>query len=379
MELANRAHEERLLRELCDAARAASVGETKLRALGRLLRRVREPALIFTEYRDTLMHLRGGLSVPAGVLHGGLDRADRTAVLADFAAGRCRILLATDAAGEGLNLHHVCRLVINLELPWNPMRLEQRIGRVDRIGQSRTVHVVHLIARQTGEPQLLDRLKARLVNARLDIAVPDPLGATDAPLQADAGTAGEFLQARAAAVVEARRLADARRCQADPGTLPWAEGPWMIRTRHRVTRERLAGFTILIFLAAFEDGWGRVVEWTLIPARLKIPVEHLNQIEWDLLPEIQNAADGWRTEASQIVNAFAGWRLKREDAIARGLVARTPSELQPGLFDRRAEAAFALETEALRGEAREHDARIARLEQAARLSFRTRLLLALSP
>ena len=48
------------------------------------------------------------------------------------------VLLATDAAGEGLNLHHNCRVVVNLELPWNPMRLEQRIGRVDRIGQTRT-------------------------------------------------------------------------------------------------------------------------------------------------------------------------------------------------------------------------------------------------
>ena len=53
-------------------------------------------------------------------------------------SGQGGVLLATDAAGEGLNLHHNCRIVVNLELPWNPMRLEQRIGRVDRIGQTRT-------------------------------------------------------------------------------------------------------------------------------------------------------------------------------------------------------------------------------------------------
>ena len=64
------------------------------------------------------------------------------AALDDFIEGRYRILLATDAASEGLNLHSKCRVVINLELPWNPMRLEQRIGRIDRIGQSRTVACV---------------------------------------------------------------------------------------------------------------------------------------------------------------------------------------------------------------------------------------------
>ena len=75
------------------------------------------------------------------VLHGAMDRFERAAAVSRFNGGGARVLLATDAAGEGLNLQHRCRLVVNLELPWNPMRLEQRIGRVDRIGQSRTVHV----------------------------------------------------------------------------------------------------------------------------------------------------------------------------------------------------------------------------------------------
>ena len=84
------------------------------------------------------------------------------------------MLLATDAAGEGLNLHHTCRLVINLELPWNPMRLEQRIGRVDRIGQRRTVHAFHLIAGGTGESRLLARLRARVASAQAEFGAPDP-------------------------------------------------------------------------------------------------------------------------------------------------------------------------------------------------------------
>jgi SNF2 family DNA or RNA helicase len=89
------------------------------------------------------------------------------------------VLLATDAAAEGLNLHGHCRLVINLELPWNPMRLEQRIGRVDRIGQRRAVHAFHLIADHTGELRILDRLRSRVAAAGVDIGVSNPLGNDD--------------------------------------------------------------------------------------------------------------------------------------------------------------------------------------------------------
>jgi superfamily II DNA/RNA helicase len=75
-----------------------------------------------------------------------MDRFERAAAISRFNGGGARVLLATDAAAEGLNLQQRCRLVINLELPWNPMRLEQRIGRVDRIGQQRTVHAINLLA-----------------------------------------------------------------------------------------------------------------------------------------------------------------------------------------------------------------------------------------
>ena len=140
---------------------------------------------MFTEYRDTLMHVRERLleqTLPGAaplVLHGGLDREERAAVLAEFSRTPRRLLLATDAAAEGLNLHRQCRLVVNLELPWNPMRLEQRIGRVDRIGQRRTVHAFHLIARSTGEARILSRLRARIAAVRADLGAPDPLGGNE--------------------------------------------------------------------------------------------------------------------------------------------------------------------------------------------------------
>ena len=109
------------------------------------------------------------------VLHGGLTRHERAAALDAFIAAPDAVLLATDAAAEGLNLHHHCRSIVNLELPWNPMRLEQRIGRVDRIGQRRTVHAFHLISAGTGEMRVADRLRQRLAAAAAEIDVTNPL------------------------------------------------------------------------------------------------------------------------------------------------------------------------------------------------------------
>jgi superfamily II DNA or RNA helicase len=175
LRLKDLALERRLLTALHERARSAIARETKVAALLKLLRRTRQSAVVFTEYRDTLRHLRQVLESPALELHGGLSRDERSAVLAAFARDPCGLLLTTDAAAEGLNLHHHCCLVVNLELPWNPMRIEQRIGRVDRIGQRRTVHAFHLIAAGTGETRLLAHLRARVARAKADLGAPDPL------------------------------------------------------------------------------------------------------------------------------------------------------------------------------------------------------------
>ena len=96
------------------------------------------------------------------------------------------LLLATDAAAEGLNLHHRCHLVVNYELPWNPARLEQRIGRVDRIGQRRTVHALTLTARDTAEDLVIRNLARRLARIVATLGPGDRLGA----FLDDARTAG---------------------------------------------------------------------------------------------------------------------------------------------------------------------------------------------
>ncbi|HEV3486953.1 MAG TPA: helicase-related protein, partial [Vicinamibacterales bacterium] len=161
--LTNGALERRWLAAILEVARRAAGDERKIARLRRYLSRVHEPAIVFTEYRDTLARLAGalaGLVFPVLTLHGGMSAAERDAVQRAFNCGDA-ILLATDAAAEGLNLQQRCRLVIHFELPWNPLRLEQRVGRVDRIGQSRRVHEVALIAEGTAELIVLAPLARR--------------------------------------------------------------------------------------------------------------------------------------------------------------------------------------------------------------------------
>jgi superfamily II DNA or RNA helicase len=175
--------ERRVLAALAGRAAFAEPRDSKRRALQRVLRRIREPAIVFTEYRDTLDSLRTAAGPDAAVLHGGMDRFERSAAVARFTAGGARVLLATDAAGEGLNLQSRCRTVINLELPWSPMRLEQRVGRVDRIGQRRTVHAINLLASGTAESEVLARLVIRLDRAAHGVGpLDDVLGLSDEAL-----------------------------------------------------------------------------------------------------------------------------------------------------------------------------------------------------
>ena len=159
--------ERRWLSAIAEAARMAATHERKasflLRLLARSGRRLGEASIVFTEYRDTLARLEQRLAAaghPITVLHGALSPADRRRVQLAFNE-RGGILLATDAASEGLNLHERCRLVIHYELPWSPSRLEQRAGRVDRFGQARRVHELALVAADTAEALVLAPLFGR--------------------------------------------------------------------------------------------------------------------------------------------------------------------------------------------------------------------------
>ncbi len=162
-------HEMGWLHHLADLALAAGRNPSKVSVIRRLLRRTQEPLLVFSEYRDVAQLVATALEDLCTVasLHGALSSRQRRDAVHAFNTGDVRVLVATDAAGEGLNLHARCRLVVNMELPWTPRRLEQRIGRVDRLGQRRRVHALHLAHRGSYEGTVLARLerrRARLVS-----------------------------------------------------------------------------------------------------------------------------------------------------------------------------------------------------------------------
>ena len=124
--------------------------------------------IIFTEHRDTLNYLavkiRGliGNEECVAMIHGGVKREERRKVQELFRNDpSTRILLATDAAGEGVNLQNA-NLMVNYDLPWNPNRLEQRFGRIHRIGQTEVCHLWNMVAAETREGDVFQRLFEKL-------------------------------------------------------------------------------------------------------------------------------------------------------------------------------------------------------------------------
>lgn len=128
--------------------------------------------VIFTEHRDTLNYLHRKIATLFGkesaieVIHGGIAREGRRLAQASFLNDpNIRVLLATDAAGEGINLQRA-HLMVNYDLPWNPNRLEQRFGRIHRIGQKETCHLWNLVAGDTREGEVYQRLLEKLEESR---------------------------------------------------------------------------------------------------------------------------------------------------------------------------------------------------------------------
>lgn len=132
----------------------------------------REKLIIFTEHKDTLRYLEDkirslfGDSRAVVTIHGGMLRDERRKVEELFKQDKdARILIATDAAGEGINLQRA-HLMVNYDLPWNPNRLEQRFGRIHRIGQTEVCHLWNLVAKETREGQVFQRLLDKLEEER---------------------------------------------------------------------------------------------------------------------------------------------------------------------------------------------------------------------
>jgi SNF2 family DNA or RNA helicase len=154
--------------------------DPKLHDTGGRLRKI----IIFSEHRDTLNYLHAKVGGVLGsqdsivIIHGGTHRDERLKIQALFRSDpEIRVLIATDAAGEGVNLQ-CANLMVNYDLPWNPNRLEQRFGRIHRIGQQEVCHLWNLVAKETREGDVYFRLleKIRVESEALHGRVFDILG-----------------------------------------------------------------------------------------------------------------------------------------------------------------------------------------------------------
>ncbi|MGT8903345.1 DEAD/DEAH box helicase [Bacillus safensis] len=129
----------------------------------KLIQQLNEKVIIFTEYRATQIYLQwflqqnGISSVP---FRGGFKRGKKD-WMKDLFRERAQVLIATEAGGEGINLQF-CNQIINYDLPWNPMRLEQRIGRIHRLGQERDVHIYNMSTNGTVEEHILKLLYEKI-------------------------------------------------------------------------------------------------------------------------------------------------------------------------------------------------------------------------
>jgi superfamily II DNA or RNA helicase len=172
---------------LVKAARSLPDGvDSKFAALTRVLRNLHDQArqaLLFTHSRPTLEYLadRLGAEFRVAVMHGGVSRERRRAIMADFRAGAFDFVLANRVASEGLDFEF-CSAVINYDLPWNPMEVEQRIGRIDRIGQrEESILVVNFVNEQTIDERILARLLERIEIFESSIGALEPIISQAAP------------------------------------------------------------------------------------------------------------------------------------------------------------------------------------------------------
>ncbi|TMQ53231.1 MAG: ATP-dependent helicase [Candidatus Eisenbacteria bacterium] len=144
--------------EMEDLLRQARSIETnaKFEGIAKLLGGSRDKCVIFTQFRATLEFLARSLrqlGIKVAVFHGALSLREKEAAIEQF-RDRARVLVSTEAGGEGRNLQF-CHYLVNYDLPWNPMRIEQRIGRLHRLGQTQDVKVFNFTARNTVESYVL--------------------------------------------------------------------------------------------------------------------------------------------------------------------------------------------------------------------------------
>ena len=252
--------------------------------------------IVFSERRDTLNYLEAKIRTLLGrpeavvVIHGGMRRDDRRRVQDSFRNDPAvRILVATDAAGEGVNLQRA-NLMVNYDLPWNPNRIEQRFGRIHRIGQEQVCHLWNLVAHGTREGLVFQRLFAKIEQQRAVYGdqIYDVLGDSeinrslqDLLIEAIRYGKDPAVLARVDEVIDAQigsrlqTVLDERALAAnvlDPSSI----GSIRHRMEEALARKLQPGFVQAFFAAALDDLGGRIApreagrfEITRVPASIR--------------------------------------------------------------------------------------------------------------
>jgi len=163
-----------ILGQLVDKAKSISK-DTKAQELnsfvrGTLKKDPEEKILVFTEYTDTLDYLKDEIfeDLNPAIIHGGMGMDAREREEEKFRSEDCHLMIATDAAGEGLNLQF-CHMMVNYELPWNPMKIEQRMGRLHRYGQEHIVKIYNMMINETRESEIFQTLLSKLDTIKEDM------------------------------------------------------------------------------------------------------------------------------------------------------------------------------------------------------------------
>lgn len=217
-------------RDLADLATRAAADDLtgKERALLSLLHATRDKVIVFASYTETVNMLERLLTTAGHTVvtyAGSMTKAQKDAAVRRFAQ-EARVFLSTEAGGEGRNLQF-CNRMINYDLPWNPMRIEQRLGRIHRVGQTRDVYVHNLCTEGSLEEQLLELLDRKLglfelVVGEIDLILGDVLEERDFEemvfdmwlASSDTGEFAALLDQLGQAMADAkRRYVDARRLQ----------------------------------------------------------------------------------------------------------------------------------------------------------------------
>jgi superfamily II DNA or RNA helicase len=373
--------ERRWLAAIAECAENASRRESKTRLLLRLLGRMRQPVIVFTEFRDTLERLQAAVRAEGHevrLLHGGLPQDERVASQRAFAD--CGgVLLATDAAAEGLNLQHGCRVVIHYELPWSPARLEQRTGRVDRIGQERRVHELLLVAADTAERLVLAPLARRAARARtagpsfcrlFDVLSESRVASavmegkplkeeekkeeeSKGPVSLRTPAIARALPAPAAlrdeAHVEAARLGEQRTSLSTPGT--YRSSPGLVATAIRMRGTALPPGLLCIYtislcspdgvvvhrrVACGHEAWATSIFQRQAASVRRLAEDFLRQREAAVRAAVLAAYAGELDAAATIREAALDAMAQREHAMAGARPAAARELVQAGLFDGRA-------------------------------------------